>query len=91
MSCSAQTDRNVDEKERAMKIGSMFALTCCIIAAAPTAAKADDRQGENACVNDAMTVCSQYIPDRSRVAGCLINNRTRISPSCRAQLAHWHD
>jgi hypothetical protein len=38
-----------------------------------------------------MNICSQYIPDRSRVAGCLMSNRNRISPSCRAQLAHWKD
>jgi hypothetical protein len=74
-----------------MKIGSMLVLVLTLAAAVPAAAQADDRQDQNACVNDAMTVCSQYIPDRSRVAGCLINNRTRISAPCRAQLAHWHD
>ncbi len=54
----------------------------------PPNAQQDD---QNACMNDAMTVCSQFIPDRSRVAGCLISNRARISAPCRAQLAHWHN
>ena len=30
-------------------------------------------------MNDAMTVCGQFIPDRSRVAGCLMHNRAHIS------------
>jgi hypothetical protein len=73
-----------------MKIGSALTLALLIAAAAAATAKAE-QQDPNACVNDAMTVCSQYIPDRARVAGCLISNRTRISSPCRAQLAHWHN
>jgi len=39
---------------------------------------------------DAMTVCSQFIPDRDRVASCLISNRSRISAECRMALAHYN-
>ena len=74
-----------------MRMGSVAVLIFSALAFVPSATYADNRQDESACVNDAMTVCSQYIPDRSRVAGCLMSNRNRISPSCRAQLAHWHD
>jgi hypothetical protein len=90
----------VEEKERAMKIGSMLALVLSTYAV-PAAAQEIDRayyhqpqvqqDDPNACMNDAMTVCSQFIPDRSRVAGCLISNRARISAPCRAQLAHWRN
>ncbi len=40
-------------------------------------------------MNDAMTVCSQFIPDRERVASCLIANPTRISEACRTALTHF--
>ena len=40
-------------------------------------------------MNDAMTVCSQFIPDRERVANCLMSNRSRISEACRVALNHF--
>ncbi|MDR3420690.1 MAG: hypothetical protein P4L80_05520 [Xanthobacteraceae bacterium] len=73
-----------------MKMRSALTLILLCTALAPATARADDPQNQNACMSDAMTVCGQYIPDRARVAGCLISNRTRISQPCRAQLAHWH-
>lgn len=81
-----------------MKVGSVLVLALVTFALAPAAAEpmyqavqqpSYQQENQNACINDAMTVCSQYIPDRSRVASCLINNRRRISAPCRAQLAHW--
>jgi hypothetical protein len=41
-------------------------------------------------MNDALTVCSQFVPDRDRVAGCLISNRSRISPACRVALKQFN-
>jgi hypothetical protein len=41
-------------------------------------------------MNDALTVCSEFIPDRDRVAGCLISNRSRISQACRMALAQFN-
>jgi hypothetical protein len=72
-----------------MKISSMLALAQFCVALAPAVATADDQQGQQACMSDAMTVCSQFISDRQRVAGCLISNRQRISVPCRMALAHW--
>jgi hypothetical protein len=40
--------------------------------------------------NDALTVCSQFIPDRDRVASCLISNRSHISPACRMALTQFN-
>jgi hypothetical protein len=74
-----------------MRVGSVAVLVFAALTFVPSASYADNRQDESACVNDAMNICSQFIPDRARVAGCLMSNRNRISPSCRAQLAHWHD
>ena len=56
---------------------------------APVAATADPQQDQNACMMDAQTVCGQFIPDRERVAHCLMTNRRRISPACRAALKHF--
>lgn len=74
-----------------MRTGSVAVLVFSALAFVPSASYADNRQDDGACVSDAMNICSQYIPDRARVAGCLMSNRNRISPSCRAQLAHWKD
>ncbi|HEX3936156.1 MAG TPA: hypothetical protein VHX43_01525 [Xanthobacteraceae bacterium] len=49
-----------------------------------------EESGQQACMQDAMSVCSAYIPDRERVATCLISNRSRISPACRTALTHYH-
>jgi len=56
---------------------------------APVAAMADPQQDQDACMMDAQTVCGQFIPDRERVAHCLMTNRRRISPACRAALKHF--
>ncbi|HUZ30565.1 MAG TPA: hypothetical protein VMV19_00425 [Xanthobacteraceae bacterium] len=45
--------------------------------------------GQYACMSDAMTVCGRFIPDRGRVAHCLMSNRSRVSVACRAALTHW--
>jgi len=67
-----------------MKFSTMIALALCGVALAPVAASADqDEQGRKACMSDALTVCAQYIPDRQRIALCLLSNRDRISRPCR--------
>jgi hypothetical protein len=42
-----------------------------------------------ACMSDAMSICGQFIPDRERVARCLMANRGRVSLACRAALKHF--
>jgi hypothetical protein len=37
-----------------------------------------------------MSICGQFIPDRERVGACLVSNRSRISPACRAAVAHFN-
>jgi hypothetical protein len=72
-----------------MKIRSalLLAVFCCALA--PAVVRADPQQDRQACMTDAFTVCAQFIPDRDRVAGCLISNRSRISPACRAALKRY--
>jgi len=52
-------------------------------------AKADAQQDQQACMQDAQVICGQFIPDRERVAHCLIANRSRVSPVCRVALKHF--
>jgi hypothetical protein len=74
-----------------MKIGTALGLALLGLALAPAAGRADDdEQGRKACMYDALTVCAQFIPDRERIASCLIANRERISQSCRLLLVHAH-
>jgi hypothetical protein len=79
-----------------MKISLTLALGLCCAALAPAAVMADDQQyrqnqeNQQACMADAMAFCGQFIPDRERVAACLISNRLRVSAPCRQALAHWH-
>jgi hypothetical protein len=73
-----------------MKIQTTFALAMFAIALAPAAVRADPQHDQAACMNDAMTICGQFIPDRERVAACLISNRSRVSADCRAALTHFN-
>jgi hypothetical protein len=76
-----------------MKMTEMPALVLCALVFASVAARADDdEQGRRACMVDALTVCAKFIPDRQRVADCLLANRERISEPCRVLVsAHATD
>jgi hypothetical protein len=76
-----------------MKITEMPALLLSALVLASVAARADDdEQGRRACMVDALTVCAKFIPDRQRVADCLLANRERISEPCRVLVsAHATD
>lgn len=72
-----------------MKISLAPATVLLCIALAPLPAAAGQQEDQAACMNDAMTVCSQFIPDRERVANCLISNSSRVSEACRVALTHF--
>jgi hypothetical protein len=67
-----------------MKITSTFAVALFSLALASIAAAGGEQEDRQACMNDALTVCAQFIPDRSRIEHCLFVNRNRISPACQA-------
>jgi hypothetical protein len=64
-----------------------LALGLFSLALAPVAATAGAQEDQQACMNDALTVCWQFIPDRGRVESCLYANRSRISQACQTVLA----
>jgi hypothetical protein len=80
--------KNSITQVRKLGIALAVAAGCVGYSSAPAGAGAQEDQ--NACMNDALTVCSQFVPDRDRVASCLISNRSRISPACRMALTQFN-
>lgn len=72
-----------------MKVHAVIALTVLGLTLSSLAAKADAQSDQQACMQDAQIICGQFIPDRERVAHCLIAHRSRVSPACRAALKHF--
>jgi Spy/CpxP family protein refolding chaperone len=72
-----------------MKIRTALVLALLSLPLTPVAVMADPQQDQDACMMDAQIVCGQFIPDRERVAACLMSNRSRISPACREALKHF--
>ena len=72
-----------------MKTRTMIVLVSLAVAMTSGPVFAEE-SGQQACMQDAMSVCAAYIPDREQVATCLISNRSRISPGCRSALDHFH-
>jgi hypothetical protein len=73
-----------------MKISIIVAVATLCLTLAPLSARADEQSDQQACMNDAMTICGQFIPDRERVGACLYSNRTRISPACRTAMQRYN-
>jgi hypothetical protein len=72
-----------------MKIRAAFGFVLFCLTLVPVAARADPQQDQDACMNDATTICGQFIPDHERVAHCLMANRHRVSPACRVALKRF--
>ena len=73
-----------------MKAGSKLTLAlCCAVLTSSFANATDDQEGRKACMMDALTICAQFIPDRDRIANCLLTNLNKISGPCRAQLVRY--
>lgn len=45
---------------------------------------------EQACTPDAERLCSEFIPDRDKVARCMISKRRLLSVECRTAMAAGH-
>jgi hypothetical protein len=66
-----------------------IALAFAFLAFAPVAATAETQEDQMACMNDAFSICGNAIPDRDRVAACLVQNINRISSRCRSVMARY--
>jgi len=80
-----------------MKTRFALAIVAACMVLAPATVRSQDSQSQypqsqedqGACMSDAFAVCGQFIPDRERVAACLIANASRISPSCAAAIKRF--
>jgi hypothetical protein len=85
-----------------MKTHVVLALVTFCVALAPATVRSQDSQSQDsqnpypesqedkgACMADAFAVCGQFIPDRERVASCLIANSSAVSPACREAIKRF--
>ena len=60
----------------------LSAIAFIVMITAPLPAIAYTQEDVAACTPDAMRLCQQAIPDESRVALCLVQNKRQLSPAC---------
>ncbi len=71
------------------KLASVGTALCLALWASPAGAqRSDDMKGggQHPCAGDAQSVCSEFIPDRGKVASCLFKNKRQLSSACSASL-----
>ena len=73
-------------KAGSMKQRTMFVLLIALNGARVALAQTDEER--QSCVNDALQLCQEAIPDRERVFGCLVSHMNLLSPACHAVMAH---
>jgi hypothetical protein len=71
------------------RFAAAFALGLCGVAASASGAAASpyaptEAEQRAACFGDALRLCAQYIPDRTRIRACLGADRAMLSEGCRA-------
>ena len=65
------------------RLGLMLA-TALGVSTLPAAAQGYSQEQQQACTPDAMRLCGAYIPDVDRITVCMIQNKSQLSPGCRA-------
>jgi hypothetical protein len=70
----------------AIRVVVIVALFATVLSSAPARA---EEPNSDACMQFAFSICGQFIPDRERVAACLISHRSKVSAACRSALAHF--
>ena len=61
----------------------LFAIAAFATIAVPLCALAYTQQDADACTPDAFRLCQAAIPNESRVAQCLAENKSQLSPACK--------
>ena len=64
------------------QIARQIALAILLALGASTVALAESQEEQQACTNDAFQLCQNFIPDRTQVFTCLVNNRNQLSVAC---------
>jgi len=66
---------------RALSVASAVAISLASFAAHAAEATAEQRR---ACTPDAFRLCSQHIPNVEAITACMIANKSKLSPDCKA-------
>ena len=67
------------------RIGLALTLALTVSAAASSSSFAyDEAEARQQCPGDAFRLCSSEIPWVSKITACMIKNRSKLSPGCRA-------
>lgn len=61
-----------------------FLLLSATITPAFAQAGPSESEQRQACMGDAMRLCSAYVPDRAQIRDCMAAQLDRLSPQCRA-------
>ena len=64
-----------------LRLGLMLATAVAIW---PAVSQAYTPEQEQACSGDAMRICGAFVPDVDRITACMIQNKSQLSPPCRA-------
>jgi hypothetical protein len=70
--------------------GMALGLVWAASLAPATAQSRGTPEQQQACQPDAMRLCSEFIPDVDRITACMVKNRIRLSPPCRAVFTTPH-
>ena len=67
------------------RIGLALTLALTVTAAMSSASFAyDEAEARQMCTGDAFRLCSSEIPWVSKITACMIKNKSKLSPGCRA-------
>jgi hypothetical protein len=70
------------QRTRRKQIARQIAVALLLALGAETVALAETQEEQQACMNDAFQLCQNFIPDRTQVFSCLVNNRNQLSVAC---------
>ena len=70
-------------------VPTMALLALALVCSPARAQTPADTAGQQACGNDAFSLCGDAIPDRGRIEACLRRNFSRVSPACRRYMASY--
>jgi hypothetical protein len=70
-------------RSRNFQLGLMLTMAVAV-SIWPAISQAYTPEQEQACSGDAMRVCGAFVPDVDRITVCMIQNKSQLSPPCRA-------
>jgi hypothetical protein len=70
-------------RSRIFQLGLMLAAALSV-STTPAASQGYTPEQQQACTGDAMRLCGAFVPDVDRITVCMIQNKSQLTPGCRA-------